>query len=144
MIGFYEENNRIKKRDIVIACFAIIATVALICIRSDYILNGFNYILTFILYPAIIIVSLNMSINNIVINRIIREIGLITYDVYIWHICTFYIMKLIIHTNGYDISLFMNRKSMFLYTGICFLIGTVSHYMVERPINNYLVKKGYL
>ena len=113
----------------------------LLLVRSVWISNGMGYILVFWFYPALIILLTRKPIIRLCHHSFIGEIGKITFDVYVWHVCCYMVMRIVLYMAGYDTSIIMSRKAMHLYGSFCFIVGTISHYMIEQPMNRLIWNK---
>ncbi len=121
--------------------FSVILISFLIISSSPWISGGTSYILTFWFFPSLIVIFTRKPIIKLFNWKIIGEAGKITYSVYIWHVCCYMVMRIMIGLMGYDSSVIMQRKAMYLYGIFCFIVGTISYYFIEKPTNRIALKR---
>ena len=138
----------INKRKINLkACLAAAVIIGLfvwtIISRKYLVDSGLNYLMTFLCYPALIIICLYPPVIRLFKYRIFGFLGKITYDVYIWHapnLILMYIMasKIIPSLN------ILSVWTMLIFTAVQFAIGIASHYLIERPIDKIIKEKCHI
>lgn len=95
------------------------------------------YILTFLMYPTIIILFETKIIQRIFYSKLWGVWGRISYDVFIWHNPFFIFMYIIIQ--HFDLSPdFTQIKYILLYTLFSEIIGVVSYFLLEKPLNRLI------
>lgn len=107
--------------------------------RWEWVAGGINYLMTFWFYPALIIIFSSRSLTKLFDHRFIGTLGKITYDAYIWHCPNFLLLHIIPAITGKSWDL-LTAKAMLVYTVGSFAVGTVSYYVLERPINHGVKK----
>lgn len=110
------------------------------CFSNNYIDNGVNYILTFIYYPAVIYIFSFESVRELFKNNKWGELGKITFNVYIWHAGMLIAMYIIPKVLRIGVNL-RTYKAMIIFTLLAFLIGLISHVLIEKPLFNWFSKK---
>ncbi len=120
--------------------FIIVFTIPFIIhFGKSSLLVNVNYLMTFIYYPALIILFKYSFISNVFKHRIIGVISNITFDVYLWHNVLILMIYLII--NAFNLNVNMNSGiAMLCYTAISFLIGGASYFLIDKPLQNRFVK----
>lgn len=63
----------------------IIVITLLIIFQYDFMASGINYIMTFMYYPALIILCKSKIVSRVLNRKIIGKLGQISFDVFIWH-----------------------------------------------------------
>lgn len=123
---------------------ASVATVLLliyfIVYQWDWVGGSINYLLTFCFYPALIVLFSTKPIVKLFDHKFVGTLGKITYDVYIWHNPCFFMLYIIPSLTGREVYL-LSVKAMVVYTIITFVIGTISYYILEQPINRWVTRK---
>lgn len=134
-------NGRDSKRGELIASIGIIGFLSSCMVLDFEILgNDIGYLLTFVYYPAIIIIFNNAFLKKIFSCKIFETLGKISYSVYIWHVDLILVLLVFVKVIGLDINLYSNM-SMVVFVIICVLIGFVSHYLIEKPVDKFLKKR---
>lgn len=125
-----------------IICLSVIALLLLLIVfQYDIVSMGINYIMTFMFYPAVIIVFNSAPARRIFRFPIIGIIGKVSYDVYIWHSSMFLIMYIFIKITGFHVNI-NSWKTMFLFTFLTYIVGAISYFCIERPISKALNKNA--
>lgn len=101
--------------------------------HSDLIPSGIEYLLTFVIYPAFIILLSTNIFNKIFNFKIISKLSEISYNVFIWHNpmlpALFVAIKLLNKTPNF------NRLCwMLLFALIAWIVGIISHYSYSIPM----------
>ena len=102
--------------------------------------TGINYIMTFIYYPALIIVCKSKVIGKILNRKIIGIVGKISFDVFIWHNPFYILMYIFIKVFNWNLNL-GSYWTMIGYAIVCYLFGTFSYYCIERPLSDLINKR---
>lgn len=121
----------------VLCIVVIIVFMVLVNYRYGWVADGFNYLMTFVFYPAIIVLCHSNFCKKVFRAKIWGVIGNISYDVYIWHTVLFILMYVVIKVLGINVNLFQ-VSAMICFTAITFVVGTVSHFAIEKPIQKKL------
>lgn len=102
-----ECNNKfdIGNRGAIICILILLSIMYLIVFHIDFMENGINYIMTFIFYPALIILCKSKVIGKIFNRKIIGKIGKISFDVYIWHNPLFLLLYICIDVFNWNLNL---------------------------------------
>jgi len=132
----YKRNKFIK----ILSTFLVIFIIYLILKHYSIIEKNMNYTLTFIYYPALIII-LNFDImKKIFFSKIIGKITEISFDVYVWHVGA--ILAFIIVNKKYNLNINLNSyKVMIIFTILLYIFGTISYYLIEKPLGKLISKK---
>lgn len=128
------------KKRFYLPCILIVVgiTTMIICL-PDAVNNGIAYLMTFLYYPALIILFLSKPVKTLFCTKWIGWLAEISYNVYIWH--TVFIVLMYVATMTYGIAIDHSELTMLAFTGIMFVIGTVSHFVIEKPITKMLLNK---
>lgn len=97
-----------------------------------------NYLMTFLYYPALIIIFKYTRINKLFKKSFISTISEVTFDVYLWHNVLLLFMCLLIKAFKITINL-ASLKIMICFTIASFIVGFVSYYVFEKPIKNRIL-----
>lgn len=107
--------------------------------KWEWVASGINYLMTFVFYPALVVLFSSRPLAKLFDYKCIGTLGKITYDTYIWHNPIFFLLYIIPAVTGQNWSL-LTVKAMLLYTVFSFVVGAVSYYALERPINRWIDK----
>ena len=134
-------NNKSPNLLIQILSAVIVIVVPIIIHYNTSILpNDVNYFMTFIYYPALIIIFKFKFINKLFRVKFIEVVSNITFDVYLWHNVLLLMGSLFLNIFKINVKL-DSFVAMLCYTAISFLVGTLSYYLIDKPIKNLIVKK---
>lgn len=140
VVAWYIKNTKVTWKLELLSSAIVLLIILLIVGNYSIMSTGINYILTFIFYPALIIVFLSKPIRTIFKSSKIGTLGKISFDTYIWHNALFILMYICIAL--FDWTIDLNRMtSMGIFTLITFAVGASSYFLIEVPINKLLVKK---
>ena len=134
------KKNKIGKKELYFSLFLLISIPSLIAFKSDFMSTGINYIMTFIYYPALIIVCKSKVIGKILNRKIIGIVGKISFDVFIWHNPFYILMYIFIKVFNWNLNL-GSYWTMIGYAIVCYLFGTFSYYCIERPLSDLINKR---
>lgn len=133
-------NKKTPNMKTYIYCFLIIVFISIIGVfKYEYIKNGLNYILTFILFPCLIIILKLPILNKIFNFKIFEILSKSSYNVYIWHVPLLVFMYIFIKIC--NVSINFSPIIMIIFTVICEIFGLISYYLIEKPINKSIDKK---
>lgn len=101
---------------------------------------GIEYLMTFVVFPSVLVVFNLSWVKNIFQFRICKFLGDISYDVYVWHINVLLLSYILISTVGYPVSIW-SLEGMLLFTVACLLTAIVIHFGFERPMAKLIKKR---
>ena len=132
-------NGQIAKRKafVLIAAAVLAAFTSLMILKPGFVNEGQGYILTFIVYPAVLII-VRWGLPDPVVNRKVwGTLGCISFDVFMWHVNILIVFSIIEYLSGHSIS-YGDPAVMLLFVLICFAVGTASYYLIEKPAGKKL------
>lgn len=100
-----------------------------------YVENGLYYTLCFLVFPAIIILFKCPSLVKRFAGRKFRFLGAISFNAFLWHAPMLMLMKI---WNCFHPVNFQSIPLMILFTASLYLIGSLSFFLLERPIRTKL------
>ncbi len=140
LLAEFLEKHDIGKADIIISAIIITVITFLIIFQYDFMASGINYIMTFMYYPALIILCKSKIVSRVLNRKIIGKLGQISFDVFIWHNPLFLVLQICIKAFKWNIDL-NSYLTMIVYAVVCYIIGTFSYYIIERPTAKLIDKK---
>ncbi len=129
------------KRWVVWMCLAVVVLFSVVLIFFfDWAEYGLNYLLTFMYYPALIVVAESKFVQKILRWPFIGTMGAISFNVYVWH------FEINAFSYGLDKKLelgidFSSRWTELVFVLVTIAIGVASYYLMERPISRWIRKK---
>lgn len=130
----------VYKKAVAVSLVNIIVIVCVVAFRGEWIPQGLIYLLTFILYPSIIIVFQSKFVRSLFSHKIWGIWGRISYDVYIWHNPMFLMMYICFWITKWNPDL-TKISSMYIYCIVAEVIGILSYHFLEKPLNKWLEKE---
>ncbi len=119
---------------------AILAVITYLIVNHyEFMSNGINYIMTFIYYPALIILCKSKIVAKILNRKFIGTLGKISFDVFIWHNPFYLLLYICIKIFNWNLNL-QSYITMIGYAVFCYIFGTVSYYLIERPAGKLVGK----
>lgn len=132
--------KQIKHKYTLMCCGLLVTIPILLIFSNDFMSTGINYIMTFLFYPSLIVISKSKGINTILNKKIIGLIGKASFDVYIWHSPFFLLLFILMKVLNWNLNL-NSRKTMVGYTIICFAFALFSYICIEMPISRFVKKR---
>lgn len=107
--------------------------------KETYMSVGFNYILTYLFYPALIVLFTS-NVKKLFRFKFIGTVGKISMDAFLWH---FPVILGFINFNKYfEMGLdYENRWYMIIILIVSYILGTFTYYFIEKPALKILVDK---
>lgn len=116
----------------------LIAFVALYILRYKYVEYGLYYTLCFLVFPAIIIIFKSKVVTGLCRYVAFKEyVGGVSFNVYMWHCPMLIFSKIMISYFNIDLG---KVWIMLLWTLGIYLVGTISYFVIERPIDKKLFR----
>lgn len=137
LFATYRYNKEVSVKEFMIALFASAFVVLNIIYNYEFISYGIVWIVTGILYPAIIVIFSEKRVKKLFKHSIWKTLGEISFNMYIWHICVF-LMLFVLDKNfalgiNYD-----SIRTMLIATIAATIAGVISYYCIEKPIQKRL------
>ena len=125
---------------VILSLSAIAIMTALIIFDYDIMDYGLNYMMTFIYFPAVIVLAETRIVQKILNWKFFGVLGQIAFGIYVWH---------------FEFNVLMDIANSLLHLGINFdsrwtelivvllniMIGFASYYVLEIPINRFIKLK---
>lgn len=122
---------------VLIALFNVVVIPYLIVNKNAWFASGMSYVLCFVLYPSLIILFQTKPIKKLFSSKIWGTWGRISFDVFMWHNLLFLTMYITMKIFNYSVD-FTKVSSMYLYAAFCEMVGILSFYFIERPLDRVL------
>ena len=132
------KNIRIDKRIICLSVASIAIITAMIVVVTAWVEEGTAYIMTFIYFPAVIVLFSSERIQKILHKKWIGTLSEISFDVYIWHSVFLVVMHIVMIK--FNLSINHSYLTMTMFAVLMYIVGTISYYCIEKPINKALKK----
>lgn len=107
--------------------------------KGTYMSVGVNYILTYLFYPALIVLFIS-DIKKIFRFKFIGTVGKVSMDAFLWH---FPVILGFINLNkyfGWEVR-YDNYLYMMIVLIASYFLGALTYYYIEKPSTKYLVNK---
>lgn len=124
---------RLKGSSIIILVAVFILTIW----NPNEMWDNFSMILTFLIYPAVIVLLLTSNmLKTILEHKIFGTLGGISFEMYLWHVPIMLIIANIHYLLGYKPE--YSWISMGIFTVITFVTAAILFVFVEKPLTLYL------
>lgn len=128
---------RISK-SLVAACVAVIAVVAVLLIRQHELVSAdARYLMAFLVHPALLIIAQSPLAKRIFTHPCWGVLSQISFSVYIWHLPLLMGIYILMAVLRVDID-FSKPVSMYGFTLAAWLVGAVSYYCLEKPLDRLI------
>lgn len=135
------DKREISLKGTVLSLFVVVTFIYGYIKQNNLFSANINYLLSFVLYPSIIVFLNNKYIKKIFSNKIISFLSDSSFCVFIIHNPLYPLLHMIINVFNINVD-FNNILYMFLYLLLCWIIGIAIHYLIENPINK-IIKKHF-
>lgn len=98
--------------------------------RTEY-FSDLWYVLCFLIYPAIILIFKSKPAERIFFDEKLKYLGGIAFNAYIWHVAVLRFLLIVINLKAVNLK---SITAMVLMTCIIFLIGGISYFFIEKPV----------
>ena len=139
LFSIYFNNYNVNKLIKILSVFLLIFITYLILKHYYIVEKNIDYTLTFIYYPALIIIFNFDIVKKILSRKIIGKIGEISFNVYVWHGGFILLLSIINKYYAFDTN-FVSYKTMVMSTIILYIFGAMSYYFIEKYIRNVILK----
>lgn len=143
MLAVFVKKGFVNKKIEIGSLIGLIILTILLVVRFDIMALGINYILTFIYYPMLIIVFNTGYMRKIFRFKIIDVCARISFNVYILHYSLFPLSYIAIKVLNLNIDL-NSLTSMLYFSIFSIVVGSISYFGIEKPLNKYLKGKFIL
>ena len=122
-------------------CMLVIFTIPFLIYKQYWlVLKDVKYIMIFIFYPALILIFSSQFISKIFNWKWIGKLAGISYNAFMWHYPLIEIIYVFLKLFNIEIKL-CTVNAMLVFLAICFIVGTLSHYLIEKPANRVIDAK---
>lgn len=139
LFSIYFNNYEINKFIKILSTLLVIFITYLVLKHYSIIEKSINYTLTFIYYPALIIIFNFDIMKKIFFSKIIGKIAEISFNVYVWHGVFILLLSIINKYYSFNIN-FASYKTMVIFTIILYIFGVISYYFIEKHLRNIILK----
>lgn len=140
LFSIYFNNYKIRKFVKILSIFLVIFITYSIVAHYSIVEKNINYTLTFIYYPALIIIFNIDIIKKIYSSKLITKLAETSFNVYVWYVGA--ILIFIIVNKGCNLNInFSSYKVMIVFTILLYIFGTISYYLIEKPLEKLIFKK---
>ncbi len=99
--------------------------------------NDLRYLLTFLMYPSIILLFESNPIRSLFRHRIWSVLSAISFNIYVWHLPLMALCSVI------ELALKCTLITpqvwvMYVFAAITIAFATLSHYLIEKPLNIFV------
>lgn len=101
---------------------------------------GIAYLMTFIYYPAALILFLSEPVKKVFDCKLFGFLGTITYQVYVWQVPMILLMYIVVKVFALPVKV-ESSAGMLVFTIWMFVWGIISHYLVDGPIQKWFKKE---
>lgn len=139
LFSIYFNNCEISKFIKILSTLLVIFITYLILKHYHIVEKNINYTLTFIYYPALIIIFNFDIMKKIFFSKIIQKIAEISFSVYVWHGVFILLLPIINKYYSFNIN-FVSYKTMGIFTTILYIFGIISYHFIEKYLRNIFLK----
>lgn len=140
LLAHYVQNYGITGKSVICSILCIAFFTFVFLRYPEYGQSNLNYILIFLVFPSLVFVFESNFGKSIFRHKLWGTLGKISFDVYLWHNPMLPLMYAIIGYTGWNPN-FSKISSMYVFLMVSWLVGAVSYYVVETPLNRFVDRK---
>lgn len=136
LLATYCYERYATRRETLISLGIVAVVIDLIVFHRGFILGGVNYISTFVLFPAIIMLFKNPVVCKVFKGSGWQTAASVAFNAFLWHMPLLIILLMVIGKVQTGIS-FMSRGCMWGFLVIEIIIGMFSYFLIERKFKKW-------
>jgi len=140
LLADYVQKNGVSKRLAAVSLSTLVMSLYLMLFQRSMVQNSFHYLLSFVVFPAMILLTETNLSRKIFCHRFWSIWGQAAFNAYIWHAPMFYAMYIVTHLAGIT-PYYAQRKWMYLFYLLTQVVGFVSYFALERPLKRILGRR---
>lgn len=140
LLAGYVKRNGVSTKLVVIDCLSLTALMYLFFCEKSLVSHGLRYLLSFVFFPGLVLLTETNTVKRIFRHRFWGIWGQISFNAYIWHSPMFRAMYSVAHLLNITPN-YSQRKWMYLFCFLTQVVGVISFYFVEKPLNEWIQRK---
>ena len=120
--------------------FMLVTLTCLMLFKKEFVTQGLWYLMSFVFFPGLVLLTETDLAKRFFRHSFWGTMGQISFNTYIWHCPMLWVMFLITHLLNIT-PYYAQRKWMYLFCFLTVIVGSVSFYLIEKPLNSFLRKK---
>lgn len=137
--GFIKEFGN-KKTTWISALVVVFMLVLLFALWPSVVQFGLNYILTFLFFPAVVVLFLTKPMQKVFCHSFWGKCGSIFFNVYVWHLPLMVLYLVLSKACAWNLNL-ENPVFMYAFLGVTIAFATASHYLIENPLDQFFSRQ---
>ena len=125
LMGTYIYDSKVEAGTGIIALLTVVILALVYVIRPESLENGFNYILSFLFYPSLIILFLTEPVKKLFKHKIWGYLSEVIFNSFMWHYTSF-ILLLAFMAKVPGESVWCSRIGMIIWLVIMIIAGMIS------------------
>lgn len=134
VLAHYVKTFGIRKGEIVLSLSTIALFLAILAVIPWFALDDLRYTLTFVVYPAIIMLVESSGGKKLFCSPFWGKWGAVSFNVFIWHLPMFILSDLACYALGLNLN-HGNPLVMYLYLFVIEIFAVFSHLFIEKPLD---------
>lgn len=140
LLAEFLDKYKVTKQTLYSSMAIIVGLTFLIVVKNDYISKGIVFVMTFVYYPALVVVFESTLLKRFFRLKLWGELSKISFGVYIWHNPMFLLMYIICDVFGWNVD-FGCVRNMLFFAFFSEALGIISYYFLEKKIAEKIKKK---
>lgn len=140
LLAAYVNKYGIRRREIIFSLLTLTVFTLIFIFYHQYAEDYTNYIVTFIVFPAIVMLFETKAMKSLFRHKLWGVLGGISFEVYLWHLPLMLLMYFLMKLGNWSLN-FENILSMFAFSGVTLVFATLMYFGVEKPISKLISKK---
>ena len=140
LLASYVNKYGIKAREVIISIVTLAFFMTVFILFPEYGDDHTNYMMTFLVFPAIVILFETKAMGKIFCHKIWGTLSAISFEVYLWHLPLLLLAYVIKGGLGWTPD-YSNIWYMLGFTAITWGFATLMYFALERPIVNFIARK---
>ncbi|MCR5604829.1 MAG: acyltransferase family protein [Lachnospiraceae bacterium] len=135
LMGTYFYEPKVEKKTGITALLTVSALSVIYALRPESLENGFNYILSFLFYPSIIILFMTEPVKKLLRHMIWGYLSEVTFNSFMWHYTSFILLLAFMAKVSED-TVWCSRVGMIIWLVIILIAGAVSERLFSKINKN--------
>lgn len=141
ILAAYVNKYGIRAREIIVSIITVIALLLMFIFYPQGADDNLKYTVTFLLYPAIIILFETKPMRKIFCHKIWSTLSGISFEVYLWHLPMLLLLDSVTIRMGWKPD-YDNVLIMFAFLAAVWVVAILAYFGLEKPISSLIAKSA--
>lgn len=140
LLADYVRKNGVSVKLVIIDVLVLVLLSGLFIQKSEMVAQSMRYLLSFVFFPGLVLLTETNLAKRIFQHKFWGVWGQISFNAFIWHSPMFRAMFSAMHILDITPN-YAQRKWMYLFCLLTMVVGTISFFCIEKPLNRFIQGK---